>query len=198
MTRAQRDLATSAAPAVVEPSATVEPPMTADLMRRTLSHFATGVTVITGTGDDGPVGFACQSFASVSLDPPLVMFCADHRGRTWPVIREAGHFAVNVLGEHQLTVCQAFGSRHGTKFDAVEWTLSAWGAPVLADCIATIHAHIETVHTAGDHDVVIGRVVGLEVGDGREPLLFYRGTFGIGGPALSLAPVAWGWRDHWW
>lgn len=168
-----------------------------EVLRRTMSHFATGVTVITGNGDQ-PAGFACQSFASVSLEPPLVLFCADHRGRAWPVIREAGHFTVNVLGEDQLDACRAFGSRKGTKFQGVEWSLSAWRSPVLAGNVATIHADVETVYPAGDHDVVIGRVVGLEIGAPRQPLLFYRGSFGIDDPTPAMAPVTWGWRDHWW
>src|SRR5512139_726188 len=78
--------------------------------RRTMAEFASGVTVVTA-GDDGePVGFACQSFSSVSLEPPLVLFCADHQGRTWPRIRRAGRFCVNVLAEHQSELCERFGS----------------------------------------------------------------------------------------
>src|SRR3546814_8349050 len=83
-------------------------------MRRAMGIFASGVTVVTGLDDDGPVGFACQSFASVSLDPPLVLFCADHGGRSWPRIRATGRFSVNVLGEDQDELCGRFRSEEHT------------------------------------------------------------------------------------
>jgi 3-hydroxy-9,10-secoandrosta-1,3,5(10)-triene-9,17-dione monooxygenase reductase component len=84
-----------------------------------MALWPTGVTVVTGY-DDGPVGFACQSFASVSLEPPLVLFCADHRGRAWPGIRRSGRFTVNVLGEEQDELCQRFGVSRMTLRRAVD------------------------------------------------------------------------------
>ncbi|MCZ2527554.1 flavin reductase family protein [Streptomyces sp. HB2AG] len=167
-------------------------------MRAVMGRFATGVTVVTGADGDGPVGFACQSFASVSLDPPLVLFCADHRGRAWPRIRAAGRFCVNVLAEHQGDVCARFGSGRGLKYEGLEWDVSRWGTPSLREVLMRVHAQVETVHTAGDHDVVIGRVLELEAdGDGR-PMLFYRGRFGLDEPgAGTLPPPSWGWGDHW-
>ena len=94
---------------------------TPERMRHALGHFATGVTVVTGlTAEGDPVGFACQSFASVSLDPPLVLFCADHRGRSWPRMREAGRFTVNVLGHAQRDLIERFGSSTGRRFDGLQ------------------------------------------------------------------------------
>lgn len=149
-------------------------------MRHAMSHFATGVTVVTGLDDDGPVGFACQSFASVSLEPPLVLFCADHRGRAWPRIRRTGRFAINVLREDQTDLCDRFGSSRGARFEGLGWERSRWDTPALPRVLLRVHAEIDDVHVAGDHDVVIGRVVELECLDDDRPMLFYRGAFGIG------------------
>ena len=153
---------------------------TPDRMRHALGHFATGVTVITGyapTGD--PVGFACQSFASVSLDPPLVLFCADHRGRSWPLIRDTGRFTVNVLGHLQWGLVDRFGRPAGLRFEGLSWERSAQGGPSLPGALVRVHCRVEQVHPAGDHDVVIGRVVGLDDAETGRPMLFYRGRFSV-------------------
>lgn len=162
-------------------------------MRAAMGCFASGVTVVTGLDEDGPVGFACQSFASVSLEPPLVLFCADHGGRAWPRIRQSGRFTVNVLAEEQEDLCQRFGSSRGAKFDGLEWERSALDTPVLPGGLLRVHAEIEAVHPAGDHDVVIGRVRMLDTRDSGQPMVFYRGRFGLAEhPALS-----WSWQDIW-
>ncbi len=158
---------------------TVSTPPTPLEMRHALSHFASGVTVITGLSEDGPIGFCCQSFTSVSLEPPLILFCADHRGRAWPGIREAGRFTVNVLGDDQSEMCSRFGSSRGRKFEGLDWTRSRWGTPALPDVLARIHCNVETVHRAGDHDVAIGRVLGLEALTEERPMVFFRGGFGV-------------------
>ena len=164
--------APDADPSPVEPSP--------EHLRHALGHFATGVTIITGYGADGePVGFACQSFASVSLRPPLVLFCADHRGRSWPRMREQGRFTVNVLEHDQRDVVARFGSTAGRRFEGLEWSASEHGGPSLPGAIVRIHCTVEQVHVAGDHDVVIGRVRGLEDGEAGRPMLFYRGRFTV-------------------
>lgn len=154
---------------------------TPDEMRRAMGRFASGVTVVTGLDEDGPAGFACQSFASVSLEPPLILFCADHRGRTWPRLRETGWFTVNVLGAEQTDLCSRFGSSRGLKFDGLDWELSRWGTPSLPGVLMRVHASVEDVHVAGDHDVVIGRVAELECLGDESPMVFYRGAFGLDG-----------------
>ncbi len=174
------------------------PPPTPQEMRSAMSVFASGVTIVTGLDDGEPVGFACQSFASVSLEPPLVLFCADHRGRAWPRIRRSGRFTVNVLGEDQREVCGRFGSRTGLKFQGLDWSASRWGTPSLPDVLMRAHAEVHAVHVSGDHDIVIGRVIALEVLKPGKPLLFYRGKFGIDdGLPLELKPPFLGWGDHW-
>ncbi|WP_433872965.1 flavin reductase family protein [Saccharopolyspora sp. CA-218241] len=148
-------------------------------LRSALGAFASGVTVVTGIDGGEAVGFTCQAFASVSLDPPLVLFCADRSGRAWPRIRSAGRFCVNVLAERQTEVCARFGSRRGRKYDGLEWDVSRWGTPALRDVLLHVHAEVDDVHAAGDHDVVIGRVLQVAPGAEDRPLVFYRGGFGL-------------------
>lgn len=158
-------------------------------LRRTLGQFATGVTVVTGRGPEGPVGFVCQSFASVSLDPPLVLFCADHRGRAWPAMRASGRFTVNILGEDQRDLCDRFGSRNGLKFAGLDHETSRWGTPSLPDVTVRIHAEVHDVHVAGDHDVVLGRVLELERPVPGAPMVFFDGSFGLAPAASTLVGV---------
>ncbi|RFS81791.1 flavin reductase [Actinomadura spongiicola] len=170
--------------------------------RKAMAEFATGVTVITALDRGEPVGFACQSFASVSLEPPLILFCVDHRGRSWPRIRAAGRFCVNVLAEEQRDLCERFGSRRGAKFEGLDWEASPWGTPVLPDVLLGVHAVVHDVHRAGDHDVVIGRVLGVERHDTRDgvwrrPMVFFRSRFGVGEPDGPIAPDPWGVGDRW-
>ncbi len=173
----------------------VPPPTPAEL-RRAMGTFASGVTVVTGIDGDEAVGFACQSFASVSLEPPLVLFCADHRGKAWPRIRTSGRFTVNVLGEEQQDVCGRFGSARGAKYDGLDWDVSRWGTPALRNVLLRVHCEVHDVHVAGDHDVVIGRVLEVEnCGDAR-PMIFFRGRFGVD-PEPEFAPPDWGWGDRW-
>lgn len=145
--------------------------------RSVLGHFCTGVTVITGHDGERPAGFACQSFAALSLDPPLVLFCPAKTSRSWPAIERAGRFAVNVLAEDQRAVSAVFGARGADKFESVSWRAAASGAPLLDGALAWMDCAVETVHEAGDHLVVVGRV--LELGDTRDtrPLLFFRGAY---------------------
>ncbi|HLV74819.1 flavin reductase (DIM6/NTAB) family NADH-FMN oxidoreductase RutF [Actinomadura hallensis] len=170
--------------------------------RKAMAEFATGVTLVTAVDAGEPVGFACQSFASVSLEPPLILFCADKRGRSWPRIRSAGYFCVNVLAEEQRDLCERFGSRHGAKFHGLHWETSPWGAPVLPDVLLAVHAVVHDVHEAGDHDVVIGRVLDVERhqtpdGSWRRPMVFFRSRFGINEPDAPVAPDPWGTGDRW-
>lgn len=168
-------------------------------MRRALGLFASGVTIITGLDDGEPAGFACQAFSSVSLDPPMILFCVDRGSRSWPRIRRSGRFTVNVLGEDQVALCARFGSKTGSKFDGLDWTLSRWSTPALPGVILRVHAEVQDVHAAGDHDVVIGLVRELEPAPGGRPLVFYRGKFGLEHdiPQALLPFGLWGWADDW-
>lgn len=147
--------------------------------RQVLGHFPTGVTVITAITDAGPVGLAVGSFFSVSLDPPLVAFCAGKSSTSYPKIAEAGHYCVNVLADEQEDICRVFASKGEDKFATIGWRPSpATGAPVINDVLAWIDCDIHAVHEAGDHYIVIGRVHELEVGHEGGPLVFFRGGYG--------------------
>lgn len=152
--------------------------MDPDEFRRILGHFATGVTIVTADLDGEPVGMAANAFSSVSLDPPLVLFCAAKSSSTWPRIRESGSYAVNILGEHQEEVCRRFATKGADRFADVVFHTAATGAPVISDSIAFVDCTIEAEHDAGDHTIVVGRVI--ELGLLREdapPLLFHRGAY---------------------
>ncbi|MFE1309000.1 flavin reductase family protein [Streptomyces sp. NPDC058755] len=150
--------------------------------RRVLGHFATGVTVITAPPADGsasPAGFACQSFSSLSLDPPLVCFMVGRTSTTWPRIARAGVFCVNVLSAGQGGLCRAFAISGADKFAGVAYDEApVSGAPRLAGAAAWIDCTIHAVHTGGDHLIVVGRVVALGAAEQGDPLLFHRGRFG--------------------
>lgn len=147
-------------------------------MRNVMGNFCTGVTVITALDGDAPLGFACQSFTSVSLDPPLVSFCPARTSTTWPRIREIGTLAINVLAESRRTLCAAFAVSGGNKFLGVDWVPGDNGAPALDGALARVEATVETEHDAGDHTIVVARVTGLTALPSNGPLLFYRGTYG--------------------
>ncbi|WP_199918894.1 3-hydroxy-9,10-secoandrosta-1,3,5(10)-triene-9,17-dione monooxygenase reductase subunit [Streptomyces sp. NRRL F-5053] len=152
-------------------------PVDASRFRRVLGEFCTGVVVITAQAGGQPVGFACQSFSSLSLDPPLVLFCPTRTSRSWPVIAQAGHFGVNVLSAEQREISSVFGRPGREKFAALDWAPSPNGAPLLARALAWLDCTVETVHEAGDHHVVVGRVDGLAAGAATSPLLFHRGHY---------------------
>ncbi len=153
--------------------------------RRVLGNFATGVTVVTAPPPTtrgarrAPAGFACQSFSSLSLDPPLVCFMVGRTSTTWPRIARAGVFCVNVLGAHQGELCRGFAVSGADKFAGVEYDAApVTGSPRLADATAWIDCTIHAVHTGGDHLIVVGRVEALGTGDDEAaPLLFHKGRF---------------------
>ncbi|MEV6670480.1 flavin reductase family protein [Streptomyces sp. NPDC051162] len=166
-------------------------PPAPDKFRRVLGHFASGITVVTAPGQDGepPAGFSCQSFASLSLDPPLVVFMVARTSSTWPRIARAGVFCVNILGAEQEELCRAFavsGARTADKFAGVRHEPSpVTGSPRLADVPAWVDCTVHAVHTGGDHLIVVGSVEALgadEAAAGARPLLFHRGTLGTFAP----------------
>jgi len=148
-------------------------------MREVLGHFASGVTVLTAVTPDGPIGFTCQSFSSLSLEPPLVVFAPGRSSTTWPRLRDLGRFCINVLAEGQDDVSQNFALSGGDKFAGVRWTASAHGSPVLDGVVAWIDAALWAEYDGGDHTLVAARVLDLGADDDRRPLLFHRGAYGF-------------------
>ncbi|MCZ2828816.1 flavin reductase [Modestobacter sp. VKM Ac-2986] len=152
--------------------------------RRALGHYPTGVSLITARQADGtPVAMVVGTFTSVSLDPPLVGFLPDRASTSWPLIREAGRFCVNVLAADQEQVCRAFVSKDPDRFE--RWTSvgDVHRPPLLRGAVLQVDCDLADVLPAGDHDVVLGRVTGISVSEEAGlPLLFLRG--GYGSPSL--------------
>jgi len=146
--------------------------------RDVLGLFASGVTVVTSMSDGEPVGMTCQSFSSVSLEPPLVMFCPAKTSRAWPLMQRAGFFCVNILSSEQGPVSNAMASKGSDKYDGIGWRTASTGAPLLEGVLGFVDCTVHSVHEAGDHYVVLGRVKELGFGDDDAvPLLYYRGSY---------------------
>lgn len=145
--------------------------------RQLLGRFATGVTILTVAAPDGrPLGMTANSLASVSLQPPLISVCVDHEAEMHDVILEAPEFVVNVLASHQEVLARRFSDKHEDRFDGIGYHLSPEGLILLDGILAHVVCEREATYPAGDHTIVLGRVVGGATGDGR-PLLFYRGGY---------------------
>jgi 3-hydroxy-9,10-secoandrosta-1,3,5(10)-triene-9,17-dione monooxygenase reductase component len=147
--------------------------------RRVVGHFPSGVTLITAQDAEGPVGFACQAFSALSLDPPLVLFSVAHTSTTWPRIKAIGRFCVNFLTAEQGDTARAFAVSGADKFAGVTWRESQLGSPILDAVHGWIDCTIEAEYPGGDHTIVIGRVHSLDAHSESEPLLFHRGSFGV-------------------
>lgn len=146
-------------------------------LRKTLSYFASGVTIVTAVCRGLPVGFTCQSFFSLSLDPPYVAIAPAKTSTSWPLIAEAGAFCVNILSESQEALARKFAVSGVDKFDGVEWQSSpATSSPVLAGSVAWVDCSLELAHSAGDHELVVGRVLDQQY-KGGAPLVFFQSRF---------------------
>jgi flavin reductase (DIM6/NTAB) family NADH-FMN oxidoreductase RutF len=149
-------------------------------MRDVLGHFVSGVVVVTAVGTDGPVGFTCQSFASLSLEPPLVSFAPARTSSTWPRIRTIGQFCINILAADHRHYSAGFARSGADKFAGVSWDPAPTGSPILDGVSAWIDCSLEHEYDGGDHTIVIGRVLDLGADPARRPLLYYRGGYSIG------------------
>ncbi|WP_434090068.1 flavin reductase family protein [Micromonospora carbonacea] len=148
--------------------------------RYVLGHFATGVTTVTALDPASrrPVGLTVNSFASVSLRPPLVSFCVSRDSGSWPVMRTADRLCVNILGVEQRAVCERMAAPRVDRFQGLDWELSPGGAPVLAGVVAWVEGAVEAEHDAGDHVIVVLRVHHLHGQPDGQPLLFLGGRYG--------------------
>ena len=149
----------------------------ADDFRRVLGHFATGVTILTTCDNDArATGLTASAFSSVSLDPPLVLICVDHKSQSYPALRERGCFAVNILSVEQQAISRRCASSRLDKFDDVPHTISDLGLPLIEGAIAHLECTTVSTHVEGDHTIFVGRVDRARVGTG-EPLLYFRGQY---------------------
>jgi len=156
---------------------TSHPPVTPQQLRNVLGHFATGLTIITAATPDGPAGFTCQSFASLSLEPALVTFSPARTSSTWPLLRAAGSFTVNILpAEHQHLSGQ-FARSGANKFAGVGHSPSPLGNPVLDQALAWVDCELHEEYDGGDHTIVVAAVRALAARAEAEPLLFYKGAY---------------------
>lgn len=147
--------------------------------RQVLGHFPTGVCVVAGLQEGQAVGMAIGSFFSVSLDPPLVGFCAAKGSSTWPKLQGVGKFCISILADDQEDVCRVFASKEADKFAGIGWDHSPLGSPRITGALAWIDCELSAVHEAGDHDIAIGAVHDLHVSREGDPLIFFRGGYGI-------------------
>lgn len=154
-------------------------PIDTRAFRDALGHFASGVTIISGTDDAGPIGFTCQSFYSVSMDPPLVSFSVKTDSTTYPRIRETGRFAVNVLSHHQHDISSQFARKGTDKWAGIAHTPTPANNPAILDTLLWLDCDIWAEHPAGDHQIVIGRVTAMSPAawHRHEPLLFFKGAY---------------------
>lgn len=145
--------------------------------RQVLGHFPTGVTIVTGLSPSGePGGLTIGSFASVSLDPPLVGFLPGLSSKSWPEIAPTGAFCVNILAPDQGELCWRFARESGGRYDGVEWTPAPSGSPILPGVIGWIDCSVEHVYEMGDHWFVLGRVEELHhEPDVPDAMVFFRG-----------------------
>src|SRR6267154_2119237 len=146
--------------------------------RTALGTFATGVTIITAVAADGrPHGLTCNSFASVSLNPPLVLWSLGMFSQSLAVFQNSSHFAVNVLGASQQALAKKFANSSEDKFAGVEWTAGLGGAPLLKGSAANFQCRAADRYYGGDHVIFLGAVEAYAYGR-QEPLLFARGGYG--------------------
>ncbi len=152
-------------------------------LRQALGRFATGVTVVTCLGDKGPCGITANSFSSVSLDPPLILWNIAKVSNSLRAYLAAGHFAINVLGADQRELSHHFAQSDHTVFKGVEYSVSEHGVPLLPDTIASFECRTRETHDCGDHYIIIGEVERFDSNDG-DPLLFFGGDYRLCGNKL--------------
>ena len=146
--------------------------------RQALGCFATGITVVTSVGLDGEyLGFTANSFNSVSLDPPLVLFSLDRGAYSLKAFEAAGVFAINILREDQEAVSIAFARALSSKWDGVRTEIWQTGSPILVDALASFDCETISMHDGGDHVIFVGRVLRLRAGADGRPLLYFRGAY---------------------
>ena len=145
--------------------------------RDALGRFATGVALVTAAPDGEPTGLVVNSLTSVSLEPPLVLFCPSRGSVTWSRMRHAGRFAVNVLGRDLEAFVVRAAPPASDRFAGVRWTPGRGGAPLLTDALAALECEIVAEHPGGDHWIVVARVDALRLTPAGDPLIFFEGVF---------------------
>lgn len=162
--------------------------------REALGRFATGVCVVGAPcRESGAIGVTITSFASLSLAPPLILFCIGRQSANYEALMAAPAFSVNILGAEQTALSERFASQLEDKFAGVPHTLGRHNVPLISGCLASLECVRVAVHPGGDHDIVVGRVDGMRIGAGS-PLLRYCGSYcqlgdPVDRPRLAAAPL---------
>jgi flavin reductase (DIM6/NTAB) family NADH-FMN oxidoreductase RutF len=147
-------------------------------LRRVMGHFATGVTVVTTKdGTDAPFGLTVNAFASLSLDPPLVLVCVDKGAQCYSCFVESKIFAVNVLSDGQEEISRRFATRGVQKFDGIAWRRSESGLALLDGAIGNIECKVVHSYDGGDHTIYVGEVLRASTADDGRPLIFFQGKY---------------------
>jgi flavin reductase (DIM6/NTAB) family NADH-FMN oxidoreductase RutF len=146
--------------------------------RDTMGCFTTGVTLITARTDEGkPIALTANSFSSVSLNPPLVLWCLDKRSETVPVFDICHHFAVNVLHQNQRDLSSKFATKGDHDCSDIDFETWETGVPIISGALANIECEVSARHDGGDHVIIVGHVLRLRSLDSGEPLLYFRGRY---------------------
>lgn len=146
--------------------------------RTALGMFATGVTIVTARAPDGTlVGLTANSFNSVSLNPPLVLWSLSQAASSMAAFRTGSHYAINILGASQQALAQRFASRHADRFADVAFVEGASGAPLLSDTVASFECFNRSRYVEGDHVIFVGEVERCSYQTGQSPLLYHGGKF---------------------
>ncbi|ASJ72599.1 flavin reductase family protein [Granulosicoccus antarcticus] len=145
-------------------------------LRHVFGRFATGVTVITVQSPTGPFGMTVNSFASVSLDPALILWSVEKASARCALFRDASHFAVNVLSEDQASTALDF-AKNPYSFESIDWHCSEANLPVLDGCVANFQCETQAIHEGGDHLIIVGKLIEATASSEGSPLLFYGGEF---------------------
>ena len=153
--------------------------------RHALGHFCSGIVIVTAMEGGRPVGLTCQSFLSLSLDPPLVGFSPAKTSLSYPSIRQAGSFCSIMLTEEQGVLCAGFARSNVDKWLGVQWSPGTTGSPMLDGALASIDCLIEAEYDAGDHFFVVGKVIDVVTSE-AEPLLFFRGGYRVLGGETAV------------
>lgn len=144
-------------------------------LRHAFGRFATGVTVVTAQTPNGPIGMTANSFSSVSMDPPLIMWCPAKSSNRYSHFAAASHFAVHIMGEHDEAVAMGF-AKSGAAFEGLDVEFNCHGVPLLNRCLARFECATHQLHDAGDHSIILGRVLSAAFREG-EGLIFSQGQF---------------------
>jgi 3-hydroxy-9,10-secoandrosta-1,3,5(10)-triene-9,17-dione monooxygenase reductase component len=151
--------------------------ITSERFRHVLGYLPTGVTVVTAYGEDGPIGMAANSVTSLSLDPPLILVCPARSSTTWPHIREAGSFCVNIMAGHHERITRQFALKDADRFAGVSISRRSAG-PALDDAVAWIECRLHNEYDGGDHTIAVAEVLAIDAAEDAQPLVFFRGRYG--------------------